>query len=164
MEKDSISSFFVCELSKDTHQKQENDLAKKLKEICDKDGSEEAPQQSAEIFYKLSQIYCQKNTMVSLIRSATLLNAAIIRKPSNMQEIKNDLNKLCFGVLKKASAKQLDADLIAAAAKVKEKVKTMRNEVNQELDHLKMSETICKTKEEIENINKHLVVQNLKIA
>ena len=161
MEKDSISSSFVCKLSKDNDQKQENDLVKKLKEICDKDGNEKAPQQSAEIFYKLSQIYCQKNTMVSLSRSATLLNAAITRKPNNMQEIKNDLNKLCFGVLKEAGAEQLHADLIAAAAKVKEKVKTMRKEVNQKLDHLKMSETICKTKEEIENI-KIKTIRNLQ--
>ena len=44
--------------------------------------------------------------MVSLIRSATLLNAAITRKFSNMQEIKKDLRKLCFSVLKEAGAKQ----------------------------------------------------------
>ena len=89
--------------------------------------------------------------MVSLIRSATLLNAAITRKPNNTQEIKNDLKKLCFFILKKASAKQLDADLIGFAGKVEEKVKTMRNDVNQELNSLKLSETINKTKEEIEN-------------
>ena len=161
MEKNSISSFYVCKLSKDTHQKQENYLAKKLKQNRDKDGNEKAPQQSAEIFHKLSQIYFEKNTMISLIRSATLLNAAITRKPSNIQEIKNDLIKLCFCVLKKAGAKQLDADLIAAAAKVEEKVKIMRNEVNQELEHMKMSETMCKTKEEIENI-KIKTIRNLQ--
>ena len=160
MGKDSSSSC-VCKLSKDTLQKQENDLAKKLKQICDKDGDEKAPKQSAEIFYKLSQIYCQNNVMVSLIRRATLLNAAITRKPSNMQEIKNDLNKHCFCVLKQAGAKQLNADLIAAAAKVEEKIKTMRNEVNQELDYLKMSEAMYKTKKQIENI-KIKTIRNLQ--
>ena len=161
MEKDSISSSFVCKLSRDTHQKQEHDLAKKLKQNCDIDGNEKSPKQSAEIFYKLGQIYFRKNTMVSLIRSATLLNAAITRKPSNIQEIKNYLKKLCFCVLKEAGAKQLDADLIAVAAKVEEKIKTMRNEVNQKLDNLKMSETMCKTKKEIESI-KIKTIRNLQ--
>ena len=161
MEKLSTSSAYVRKLSKDTFQKQVDDLANKLKQICDQDGNERAPKQSAEIFHKLSQIYCQKNTMVSLIRSATLLNAAITRKPSNMQEIKDDLRKLCSCVLKEAGAKQLDADLIAAAAKVEEKVKVMRNYVNQELDSLKISETICKTNEEIEN-NKIKTIRSLQ--
>ena len=89
--------------------------------------------------------------MVSLIRSATLLNAAITRKPNNMEEIKNYLKKLCSHVLKEASAKHLDADLIGFAGNIKKKVKTMRDEVNQELDNFKRSETINKTKEELEN-------------
>ena len=161
MEKLSTSSAYVRKLSKDTFQKQVDDLANKLKQICDQDGNERAPQQSAEIFHKLSQIYFQKNTMVSLIKSATLLNAAITRKPSNMQEIKDDLRKLCSCVLKEAGAKQLDADLIAAAAKVEEKVKVMRNYVNQELDSLKISETIYKTNKEIEN-NKTKTIRSLQ--
>ena len=161
MEKDSISSSYVCKLSKGTHQKQENDLAKKLIQICDKDGNEKAPKQSAEIFHKLSQIYRQKNTMVSLIRRAALLNAAITRKPSNMEEIKNDLIKLCSCVLKQANAKQLDADLIGFTGNVEKKVKTMRNEVNQELDNLKMSERKCKPIEELENV-KIKTIRNLQ--
>ena len=71
----STSSAYVRKLSKDTFQKQVDDLTNKLKQICDQDDNERAPQQSAEIFHKLSQIYFQKHTMVSLIRSATLLNA-----------------------------------------------------------------------------------------
>ena len=157
----STSSAYVSTLSKDTFQKQVYDLANKLKQICDKGGNEKAPKQSAEIFHKLSQIYFERNTMVSLIRSATLLNAAITRKSSNMQEIKNDLGKLCFRVLKQAGAKQLDADLIGFAAKVKEKVKVMRNDVNQELDSLKISETINETNEEIQN-TKVKTIRNLQ--
>ena len=161
MENVSTSSAYVKKVSKDTFQKQVDDLANKLKQICDQDGNEKAPKQSAEIFHKLSQIYFERNIMVSLIRSATLLNAAITRKPSNIQEIKNDLNKLCFCVLKQAGAKQLDSDLIAAAAKVKEKVKVMRNEVKQDLDSLKLSETINETNEEIENA-KTETIRNLQ--
>ena len=89
--------------------------------------------------------------MVSLIRSATLLNAAIIRKRNNIKEIKNDLKTLCSHVLKKASEKHLDADLIGFAGKIETKVKTMRDEVNQQLDNFKSYETINKTKEEPEN-------------
>ena len=88
--------------------------------------------------------------MVSLIRSATLLNAAITRKPNNMKEIKNDLKRLCCHVLKEASAKHLNADLIGFAGKIETKVKTMRDEVNQELDHFKSFETINKSKKETE--------------
>ena len=99
--------------------------------------------------------------MVNLIRSATLLNAAITRKPNNMQNIKNDLKKLCSRILKQAGAKQLDADLIGFAGKVEGKVKTMRDDVNQELNSLKLSETINKTKEEIEN-QKIKTIKNLQ--
>ena len=96
--------------------------------------------------------------MVSLIRSATLLNAAITRKPSNIQEIENYLKTLCSHVLKEASAKHLNVDLIGCAGKIEKKVKTMRDEVNQELDNFKRFETINKTKEELENIK----IKNIK--
>ena len=132
--------------------KNENQLVDQLREICDKDGNENDPKKSAEIFHELSQIYFERNTMISLIRCATLLNAAITRKPTKMQEIKNDLKKLCSHVLKEASAEQLDADLVGFAGKIKTKVKTMRDEVNQELDDFKRSKTINKTNEELENI------------
>ena len=89
--------------------------------------------------------------MISLIRSATLLNAAITRKPNNVKEIENDLKTLCSHILKKASAKYLNADLIEFARKIEIKVKTMRDEVNQELDNFKSYKTINKTKEELEN-------------
>ena len=90
---DLISSFDICKSSKEILQKLEDELANKFKKICDKNGNEKAPQQSAQIFHKLGQIYFERNTMISLIKSATLLNAAITRKPNNMQEIKDDLKK-----------------------------------------------------------------------
>ena len=89
--------------------------------------------------------------MVNLIRCATLLNAAITRKPTKVQEIKNDLKKICSRVLKEASAEQLDADLIEFAGKIETKVKTMRDEVNQELDNFERCKRIDKNNEEIEN-------------
>ena len=160
-ENTSISSSYVSKSNKEILQKQEDELANKLKKICDKDGNEKAPQKSAKIFYQLGQIYFQRNTMVSLIRSATLLNAAITRKPNNLQTIENDLRKVCFCILKEAGAKRLNADLIGFAGKVKQTVKTMRNETNQKLFTLKMSQTINKTKEEIENL-KIKTIRNLQ--
>ena len=160
-ENNSISSSYVSKSNNKIFQKQEDELANKLKKICNKDGNEKFPQQSAEIFHQLGQIYFQRNTMVSLIRSATLLNAAITRKPNNLQIIKNDLKKLCSRILKEAGAKQLGADLIGFAGEVEKKVKTMRNEVNQKLCTLKTSETINKTKEEIENL-KIKTIRNLQ--
>ena len=160
-ENDSISSSNICKSSNKILQKQEDELANKLKQICDKDGNEKAPEESAKIFHQLGHIYCERNTMVSFIRSATLLNAAITRKPNSIKNIRNDLKKLCFRILKEAGAKQLDADLIGFAGKVEEKVKTMRDEVNQKLNSLKLSETINKTKEEIENL-KIKTIKNLQ--
>ena len=158
---DSILGSNTFRSSNEILQNREDELANKLKQICGKDGNEKVPQQSAEIFHKLGQIYYQRNTMVSLIRSATLLNAAITRKPNNMESIKDDLKKLCSHILKEAGAKQLDANLIGFAGEVEEKVKTMRDYVNQKLDSLKVSETINKTKEEIENL-KIKTIRNLQ--
>ena len=73
------------------------------------------------------------------------------RNPTKMQEIKNDLKKLCSHVLKEATAKQLDVDLIGFAGKIETKVKTMRDEVNEALDNFKRSITINKTNEELED-------------
>ena len=78
-----------------------------------------------------------------------------------MKSIKDDLRKLCFRILKKADAKQLNADSIGFAKKVKEKVKIWRNKVNKELSSLKIFETINKTKNEIENL-KIKIIRNLQ--
>ena len=64
--------------------------------------------------------------MISLIKSATLYNAAIARSPDNVDVIKNDLKQLCNKVLRIAKAKDLNADLIKISKQVKQDIITMR--------------------------------------
>ena len=71
-----------------------------------------------------------------MIRSAALLNAAIIRKPDNVQEAKDYLKVLCSDVLKKAGANKLEADLSKIADKVKKLVGNMRKTVKEKLELL----------------------------
>ena len=79
-------------------------LSKKLNEICFQDGTEKDTNESAIIFHKLGLVY-RKRTFVDtsnqkrcLIKSAVLFNAALVRKPSNVQIIQDDLNELCSHV------------------------------------------------------------------
>ncbi|CAK8677685.1 unnamed protein product [Clavelina lepadiformis] len=73
-----------------------------------------------------------------LIRSAALMNAAIVRKPSNVDEIKNDLDKLHRYVLKLAKVQRDQFDVGAYVDEVvREKIKSMREETKLVLDKLK---------------------------
>ncbi|CAK8677684.1 unnamed protein product [Clavelina lepadiformis] len=74
----------------------------------------------------------------ALIRSAALMNAAIVRKPSNVDEIKNDLDKFHRYVLKLAKVQhdQFDVDAYVDEV-VREKIKSMREETKLALDKLK---------------------------
>ncbi|CAK8677801.1 unnamed protein product [Clavelina lepadiformis] len=74
----------------------------------------------------------------ALIRSAALMNAAIVRKPSNVNEIKNDLDKLHRYVLKLAKIQRDQFDVDAYVNEVvREKIKSMREETELALDKLK---------------------------
>ncbi|CAK8677694.1 unnamed protein product [Clavelina lepadiformis] len=74
----------------------------------------------------------------ALIRSAALMNAAIVRKPSNVDEIKNDLDKVHRYVLKLAKVQrdQFDVDAFVDEV-VREKIKSIREETELTLDKLK---------------------------
>ncbi|CAK8677835.1 unnamed protein product [Clavelina lepadiformis] len=73
----------------------------------------------------------------ALIRSAALMNAAIVRNCSNVGEIKNDLDKLHRYVLKLAKVQrdQFDVDVYVNEV-VRGKVKSMREETKLALDKL----------------------------
>ncbi|CAK8677803.1 unnamed protein product [Clavelina lepadiformis] len=74
----------------------------------------------------------------ALIQSAALMNASIVRKPSNADEIKNDLVKLHRYVLKLAKVQRDHFDVDAYVNEVvREKVKSMREETKLALDKLK---------------------------
>ncbi|XP_076803728.1 uncharacterized protein LOC143447486 [Clavelina lepadiformis] len=74
----------------------------------------------------------------ALIRSAALMNAAIVREPLNVDVIKNDLDKLHRYVLKLAKVQRDQFDVDAYVDEVvREKVKSLREETKLALDKLK---------------------------
>ena len=152
---------------------EEDNLAQQLKTICDKDGKELHPTLSAEIFHKLAKIYQKRNPeviterMICLIQSAVLYNAAIVRKPDNVKEIKDNLKILCMDLLREANAKCKNTDLIKQANAVKKSVKQFRHKVQEELtkldefiENLKLNKT---KSEKLKLLEKHRskVIENL---
>ena len=121
-------------------------LALQLKEeLCDEHGKEIEPKKSASLFHKLGKLYqtktkihCRSKTL-SLIKSAALFNAAIVRLESafeDAQSVRKNLQQLCTEILLKADATNEDADLIGKAHSVKESIASMRNYVENELKHV----------------------------
>ena len=119
----------------------ECELAQQLKDVCDDSGKEIDPSKSATIIHELGLIYRQRSPdKFSLIKSAGLLNAAIIRNPPNVSEIKQDLADLCKHILQQAKAANQTANLIEKAEEVKSSFTQLRNEVDQFLSNLKSTE------------------------
>ena len=128
-------------------------LALELKEeLCDQSGKEIEPKKSAPLFHELgklyqtkTRIYC-KSKKLSLIKSAALFNAAIVRLESAFEDaesVRKDLQKLSTEILLKADATNKNADLIGKAHSVKESIASMRNCVENELKHVpQISENI----------------------
>ena len=64
----------------------EKNLQDQMKQICDSHGRETNPQESAVIFDKMGLLYQKKcPDKISLIQSAALFNAAVLRQPSNQK-------------------------------------------------------------------------------
>ena len=119
----------------------EYELAQQLKDVCDDSGKEIDPSKSATIIHELGLIYRQRSPdKFSLIKSAGLLNAAIIRKPPNVSDIKQDLADLCKHILQQAKAANQTTDLIEKAVEVKSSFTQLRNEVDQFLSNSKSTE------------------------
>ena len=116
----------------------ETEIAEQLKRLCDKHGREIDPKASAVLLHKLAKIYRMRSPgMFSLIRSAALFNAAIVRSPKNKREIINDLRELCKHVLEVADAENKHAELINKAKTVKKAVQNMRDQVDHKLKEVK---------------------------
>ena len=119
------------------------DLSDTLMKICDKEGKEKNPENSAPIFHEMGQIYWKKlseqgnsrKIKLCLIRIAALFNAAIVRQPVE-EKFKQSLKTFCKELLKTADAEKSDADLLQVAEDVKEKVEKMRNEAKEGLQKL----------------------------
>ena len=84
---------------------------------------ETLPQESAKLFHQLGIVYRNKSPdMMSLIKSAALMNAAIVRQPINSKKIKADLTELCKHVLTVSNASNKHGNLIQKANEVKKKL------------------------------------------
>ena len=112
---------------------EELDLATFLKtDLCDEAGKESYPKKAAEIIYEIGKIYRKQSPdKISLIKSVGLFNAAIVRNPINLQQIKTDVSETCQCILKEAKASNQNADLIKKGNQIKQSINDFRNEVNQ---------------------------------
>ena len=131
----SCEQYQELDSQKVAEDKEEYELAELLKKNCDKNGEEIEPAKSAPIFNRLGLLYQIKNAKLSLIKSAALFNAALVRTHSKdvMQQIEDNLKQLCSHILIKAGAKNKAADLKQIAQSVKKEIKLMRNKVEEEL-------------------------------
>ena len=142
----------------------ENDLARDLKHLCDKNGKETNAPASALLLHKLGQIYQKRSPdMFSLIRSATLYNAALLRNPPNKQAVEDDFRNLCSHVLSLAGATNQTAELTQQAQIAKLAVLEMRESAKQKLNEIKPIPENA-SEEELYSLekSKYLFVQNLQ--
>ena len=115
---------------------EELQLAQEMKEnYCKasvgKQFKETEREKAAEIIHKIALIYKRRSpNKISLIKCVGLLNAAIIRKPSNISQIEEDLAEVCKHILEQANAKDHTADLMDKAKIVKDEIIILRNKVN----------------------------------
>ena len=140
-------------------------FARQMKDTCcDESGKETNPAKAAEILHQIGLIYRQRSPdKIALIKSAGLLNAAIVRNPPNVSQIKSDLSELCRHILKQSNANNQTADLIAKSQQVKVSVTNLRNEVKVFLESKvpKISEITSKTKLIALNKAKTTAIQQL---
>ena len=110
---------------------QEIILAQQMKDTCcDESGKETDPEKTGEILHQIGLIYRKRSPdKISLIKSAGLLNAAIVRNPSNVSQIRFDLSELCRHILQTANAKKQNADLIEKSKQVKTAIQKLQNKV-----------------------------------
>ena len=121
----------------ESFEEQESLLSQKLRSCCDSKRRETSLQESASIFNELGLLYKSKSPdKVSLIQSAALLNAAIIRQPAN-QKFQEDLQQLCKHVLQCANVAMPQTDLVQISKDINENVLEMRGETNATLREIK---------------------------
>ena len=147
----------MTEIEEDVEQ--EIKLAQQMKDTCcDQLGKETNPAKAAEILHQIGLIYGKRSPgKVSLIKSAGLLNAAIVRNPLNVLQIKSDLCELCRHILQTANAKKQDADLVEKSKEVKISIQTLRNEVKTFLETNVSKIPTNATKEDLQHLKSQKV-------
>ena len=139
-------------------------LASQMKDnYCDASGKETNPSKAAEILHQIGLIYSQKSPdKIALIQSAGLLNAAIVRQPSNDKQIKSDLVKLCQHILEISNAKNQNVNLIKKAEQVKTKTTKLRFEIKIFLDDLpKLPNDVSQTESKKINKGKEITMKQI---
>ena len=116
---------------------EEKKLVQKLKLVCDKNGKETNPTESASILHQLGRVYHQRgkqdgDKMICWIQGAALFNAALVRT-KNLSEFQKDLQHLCCDILVAAHAKNKQVDMIKESIKVKKKLTIFRENVSDQL-------------------------------
>ena len=139
----------LAQTSKETDllAEEERLLVLQLKDICDENGKETDPSKSVPIFQELGKLYQSKKAKISLIKSAALYNASLVRalNVKNKANIKKDLQQLCSEILHQAKAKDKNADLIEKANLIKHDVVKMRIKVKKALKNIpKIQENVDK--------------------
>ena len=123
------------------HAAEEVNIANKLKRFCNENGEETDSEEAAQILFELGLLYRKRSPdKLSLIKCIGLLNAAIARYPSNVYEIRTELNSSCSHVLKLANAVEINADLVKESNKVKQEITKLRNlssKLISEIEHVK---------------------------
>ena len=111
----------------------EYELAQQLKDnYCDMSGKETDSAKAADIIHQIGKIYKKRSPdKLSLIKSVGLFNAAIVRNPSNITQVKSDLSEVCKHILELANARLQGADLIKKAEEVKMSVNQLRKDVEE---------------------------------
>ena len=106
-------------------------LAHQMKnDFCDGSGKEKYPAKAAEIVRKIGLTYRKRSPdKIGLIQSVGLFNAAILRNPSNIAQIKFDLIEICQHILQIAEAKHQNVSLIKKAEEVKAQFENLRTEM-----------------------------------
>ncbi|XP_076808454.1 uncharacterized protein LOC143451637 [Clavelina lepadiformis] len=116
----------------------ELELVKVLRKNCDENGKETDVTKSAKIFHKLALIYKQRSPeKFSLIRSAALLNAAIVRKPSNIEKIRGDLKNVYHHLFTIGNATHTDFNSCRFVELVRKKFKRLRMRTRKTLESLR---------------------------
>ena len=114
--------------------KEEISIAAQLKFFCSSSGEEQDLENSGQLLHQLACVHRHRSPdKISLIQSAGLLNAAILRKPSDVHKIRQDLTDLCQHVLHLANADNKKADLIEKSTILKDSIKRLRKDVSEKL-------------------------------
>ena len=159
------------DLEENLFTKEEEKLLEQLKNNCKDGGTEIDPQISAPIFHNLAILYLERskicNTvsecMIRLIRSAALLNAALVRTTSDANDIKCSLKELHQHLLETAEAEQKDADLFDKANHIKLSVGEMRSYVDKQLVEISNAEVdLSQSKINETEINKIKAIESLQ--